>query len=83
MANEEVKNTEESAKDTMPEPILVDLGKQRRKRVRRLRKGRGRLMGNVLDAVDDLRDREEIAPDAQVVVAIVRERRRRRKYPFF
>ena len=74
---------QESTGGTMAEPIIIDLGKKKRKRVKRLRKGRGRLVDNVYDAVDRLRERGEIAADAQPVIVIVRQKRRGGRYRFF
>lgn len=79
MASEEAK-TDESV---VREPIIVDLGKHKRKRVRRLRKGRGRLAGRVMDALDDLYAEGAVEGEAQPVVVIVRQKRRRRKWPLF
>ena len=59
-------------------PIIVDLGKQRRKRIKDLRKGTGRLMDEVNTCLDELRTSGTVAANAQPVVIIVREKRRRR-----
>ena len=79
MTTEETKTSEEAIR----EPIIIDLGKYRRKRVRRLRKGRGRLAGRVMDAVDDLCAEGAIEGDVQPVIVIVRQKRRRRRFPLF
>ena len=54
--------------------VIVDLGRQSKKRVKKLRKGAGRLMTDVEAAIEDLRERGVVAADAQTVVVIVRER---------
>jgi hypothetical protein len=64
-------------------PVIINLGKHKRKRVRRLRKGRGRLVGDVYDAIDDLRAAGEIGENDRPIVMIVRQKRKKRKYPFF
>lgn len=80
------KDAESSAQggtgDAMREPVIIDLGRHKRKRVRRLRRGRGRLMADVVDAVEDLREAGRIDADAQPVIAIVRQKRRRRRLRF-
>ncbi len=65
------------------EPVIIDLGRHKRKRVRRLRRGRGRLMGRVLDAVEDLGEDGAIDPNANTVIVIVRQKRRKGKNWFF
>ena len=57
-------------------PVIVDLGKQRRKRIKQLRRGEGKLLAEVTGAVEELRASGTIAADAQAIVFVVRERRR-------
>lgn len=58
-------------------PIVLDLGKQRRKRIKELRRGEGKLMDEVAASIAELRTAGALAADAQPVVVIVREKRRR------
>jgi hypothetical protein len=60
-------------------PIIIDLGKHRRKRVKGLRSGTGRLAEELNGCIDELRTAGTIAANAQTVVVVVRERRRRNK----
>ena len=56
------------------ELVVVDLGEaQSTREVRRLRKGRGKLMNRVERIVDDLVDAGTIKSTAQPVVIVVRE----------
>ena len=62
-------------------PIIIDLGKAKKKRVRRLKRGRGRLMDEVQDTLEEVRQRlgdqakgKELVP----VVMIYRKRRKRK-----
>jgi len=59
-------------------PIIVDMGSQRRARVRQLRRGRGKLMDEVNSVLAELRTDGSISASAQPVVVIVRQRRRSR-----
>jgi hypothetical protein len=59
-------------------PILIDLGKHGRKRVKQLRDGRGPLMGEVAQCVDELKASGALGPDATPVVIVVRQRPRKR-----
>ena len=56
--------------------VVVDLGKQKRKRIRQLRKGEGALVEKVEDLVAELRSNGTVAGAAQVVVVVVKEKRR-------
>ncbi|MDI1475033.1 MULTISPECIES: hypothetical protein [unclassified Polyangium] len=59
------------------EPIIIDLGKKKRKLVRKLRKGKpNRLMDRIMEVLDDGRAAKAIPSDAQPVVIIVREKKR-------
>jgi hypothetical protein len=60
-----------------PDPLLIDLGKVRRKDVKQLRKGQGRLLEEIASALKELRTSGQIATDAQPVVVLIRERRKR------
>jgi hypothetical protein len=52
---------------------VVDLGEQSRKRVKRLRRGKGRLMSKIERVVDDLQEEGVLKAGAQTVVVVVRE----------
>ena len=62
--------------DKAADPIVIDIGKQRRKRVKQLRKGGGKLMDEVHAAIGELRRSGSISSSAQPVIVIVRERER-------
>jgi hypothetical protein len=55
-------------------PILLDLGEQKPKAVKRLRKGSGKLLEDVLSTIEELKTIGTISPTAQPVIVIVRER---------
>jgi hypothetical protein len=57
-------------------PIVIDLGKHRRKRVKDLRRGTGRLAEEVNDCIMELQAAGTISPSAQTVVVVVREKRK-------
>lgn len=62
-------------------PIVIDLGKKSRKRVRKLRKGKsGRLTDKVTEVIGQMKEAGAIPASAQPVVIIVRERKRKNKY---
>jgi hypothetical protein len=64
------------SKDEQPGPIILDLGRKKRKYVKKLRKGNGKLLDEVMDAVDELCRVGTVPKSAQPVIVIVREKRR-------
>ena len=60
-----------------PSPIVINLGKQRSKKVKQLLRGEGNLFHEVQDAVDDLRSVGKIKGDAQLVFVKVEKKRRK------
>lgn len=71
-------------------PIIIDLGKTKRKRIKRLKRGRGRLMEEVTDVLEEVRASlgEEGADKHLVPIVMVYRRKRRKKkyegiFPFF
>lgn len=63
-------------------PVVVDLGKTRRSRIKALKRGRGRLMAEVADVVEDIR--AEMGPEADgkqiiPIVLIYKQKPKRRK----
>jgi len=60
----------------------MDLGKKKRKQVKKLRKGRGRVMNKIQDVIDGMREDGDIDPTAQAVVVVVRQKRRKGRWRF-
>jgi hypothetical protein len=76
MAEETVTTSTE-----MTQPIIIDLGKQKSRAIKNLKKGEGRLWDDVLDVVEEVKDMLDTDADGKVLVPIVliyRERSRRR-----
>ena len=78
------EQTVATATDTLPKtdtkaPIIVDLGKQRRKKVKGLRSRTGRLADALNGCLEELRTAGTLTANSQTVVVIVRQRRRRNK----
>lgn len=57
-------------------PIIIDLGKHRRKRVKDLRRGTGRLADEVNDCIQELQAAGTISASAQTVVIVVQQKRK-------
>jgi hypothetical protein len=62
-----------AAAGTKPSPVIIDLGEQSRKRVKLLRKGQGKLLEQVNEAIRQLTASGKLASGAQPVVVVVRE----------
>lgn len=64
-----------------PEPIVIDLGKKKRKQVRKLRRGKpSRLMDRVKEVLAEVAEANAIKPGTPTVVIVVREKSRKQKY---
>jgi hypothetical protein len=77
MAAQEPSSAEQRASDraSKSQLLVVDLGKrQSAKQVKRLRKGRGKLVGRIDQIVADLVEAGTVKAGAQPVVIVVRER---------
>jgi len=64
----------ESVQSVTKTPIVIDLGKQKKKQIKRFRRGEGRLMSKVEDTFEELKAVKKIAGDAQPVIVVVREK---------
>jgi hypothetical protein len=58
-------------------PIVVSVGKASRKRIRQLKRGRGRLMGEVGDVMDQVRANFGEHADGKIFVPVVLVYRRK------
>lgn len=57
-----------------PAPVLVDLGRKSCKAVKKLRKGKGKLMDSVAATVQELQASGQIGANAQPVIIVVTEK---------
>ena len=74
-------SNDEGATKAPANPIIVDLGKKRRKHVKALRKGKpGPLLGRIQEAIRTLEADGAIAPGAQPVIVVVREKSRKPRW---
>jgi hypothetical protein len=67
-------SSQPSAGASRPSPVLVDLGKKSPKAVRKLRKGKGKLMDSVAATVQELQSSGQIGANAQPVIIVVTEK---------
>jgi hypothetical protein len=59
-----------------PAPVIIDLGKKKRKQVKQLKRGEGKLVATVEDVIAGLRSRGQIDATAQPIIIVVERRAR-------
>ena len=72
------KTSEKSEEASSPAPIVLDLGKQRRRHIRRLRNGRGRLMEALHSSLAELQDQGHCDAGAQPVIVVVQPKKKKK-----
>ena len=55
-------------------PLILDLGRKRAKKVKQLRKGKGKLLSDIMATIDELKTAGTISENAQPVIIIVTEK---------
>ncbi|MBV9678815.1 MAG: hypothetical protein JO185_20935 [Acidobacteriaceae bacterium] len=61
---------------TVAPPVVVKMGRQSAKRIKKLAKGRGRLLDKVMTAISEMQRNGTIMSGAQPVIVLVKEERR-------
>jgi hypothetical protein len=57
-----------------PSPIILDLGKKKRKSVKQLLDGKGKLLDQAMNSIEELQRVGSISQSAQPVIVIIREK---------
>ena len=71
--------TKSSDRDLVQAPVIVDLGKKSKKAIRKLKRGTGKLMDEVDDAIDQVRAHlSEADKDKQIIPVLVIYQRKRK-----
>jgi hypothetical protein len=66
-----------------PRPVVVELGRKKRKQIKKLRRGTGPLMDDLQELVEKLRAAGTLAAGATPVFMIVKQKPKRRSiHPF-
>jgi len=74
--------TAEAKKLDSEAPIILDLGRRRRKQVKRLTRGTGKLMAEVTECIEELKTTGKLSGSVQPVIVVVKERPKMRKMLF-
>ncbi len=69
-------STAEIKKPETLSPLIVDLGKRKKKDIKQLRNGTGKLVDELKDCIGELVVGGSCSADAQPIVLIVREKRK-------
>lgn len=73
----DISNPSTKSAEDSQQPIIIDLGKKSRKRIRKLRKGKpSRLLDKVNEVLSEIREAGALSGPTQAVVVVVRERRK-------
>ena len=73
--------SQDDDKNDVYEPVIIDLGKHKKKSIKRFRQGKpGKLIDEVQDCLDELRNNDVIASDVQPVIIVVREKQNNKKW---
>lgn len=73
-SNEATGASAEVAGSDVPKSIVVDLGKRKRKDVKRLRKGSGKLMARIDDLLGEMRSGGTLEAGARTVIVVVEKK---------
>ena len=65
---------------TSDAPVIVDLGRRRKKLVRRLRKGTGKLMDEVQAAIGEIQRTGRISANAQPIIVVVTQKPKSKRF---
>jgi|TARA_B110000914_G_C15267832_1_gene356127 hypothetical protein len=67
--------------DEVYEPIIIDLGKHKKKSVKQLRQGKsGKLIDDVQGCLEELRSNNVISDAVKPVIIVVREKQKSKKW---
>ena len=70
-------NSSKPEATTNTAPVLIQLGKQRRKRIKQLLRGEGKLFDEVNTSIEELKSNGTLSPTAQTVIVVVKEKPRK------
>ncbi|MCK6685992.1 MAG: hypothetical protein L6R30_26650 [Thermoanaerobaculia bacterium] len=67
----------ENSQAETPKVVVVDLGKRKRRDVKQLRKGNGKLMDRINELVEQLRSEGAVDPTSRTLVVVVEKKTRK------
>ncbi|MEH1781701.1 MAG: hypothetical protein V7L26_21845 [Nostoc sp.] len=71
--------TSKSKKSKKENTIILEFGRQKKKRIRDLREGRGQMFRKVIKAISELQKAGEVGDSVQPVIVIIKEKKSSRK----
>ena len=70
----------DAAKNGKTNILVLDFGKLSKKKIKRLRRGEGATLGRLDDALEKFKANGTLDPSAQIVVAVVKQKRKRKSF---
>jgi len=71
--------TSKSKKSKKENTIILEFGRQKKKRVRDLREGRGQVFRKVIKAISELQKAGEVGDSVQPVIVIIKQKKKSRR----
>ena len=75
----DILDTPGSSATTRNAPVVLDLGRRRRKLIRQLRRGEGKLLDDINGAVEELRTAGTLSASSQPVIVVVQQKRKKNR----
>jgi hypothetical protein len=72
--SEKSEASEKREKHAGKSPIIIDLGGRSRRKINRLRKGKGELLDEIHECLDELAENGKIAKTAQPIIVVVTDK---------
>ena len=75
----------QEARVDISQPIIISLGKQKKKHIKRLKRGEGKLWDEVLDVIDEVREQMGDQVEGGTIVPLImvyKEKDKTRSFPF-
>ncbi len=79
--NTKIESSKQSKISEDLDPVIVNLGKKKRKDIKKLKKGKGKLYAKVMDVQSQL-ESNGLADETGPVVVLVKEKKRKNKNSF-
>tara|TARA_B100000959_G_C14880677_1_gene582405 strand:+ start:282 stop:518 length:237 start_codon:yes stop_codon:yes gene_type:complete len=69
-----MKKQETPMPETAVNPVIIDLGKKKKKQIKKLRSGEGRLISTINETIEVLQADGTVNKNAQPIIVVVREK---------
>jgi hypothetical protein len=73
----------ENTQPTKNDPVIIELGRVSKKKVRQFLRGEGPLLSDIDENLNELKANGTVAANAQLVIVVVKQKRRKRSTGMF